>query len=121
MDNVINAQSTLSHLPMDILALNHHAHKLLTRMVHAVIVKTTITSIQITLFVNQEYAIIDKQLLDKEHALIAQPISILLITRETAKLVHVIKMRFAIQMDHARNAQNSKLFYQPEQKLVRNV
>lgn len=76
MDNVTIAQILLSHLQTDIHVLDHHAIKLLTRMVHVELVMITNTGIQLTKYANQEYAIIDKRLLDKEHAKIAQPISI---------------------------------------------
>lgn len=101
MDNVTIAQILLSHLQTDIHVLDHHAIKLLTRMVHVELVMITNTGIQLTKYANQEYAIIDKRLLDKEHAKIAQPISILLRTRRTAQLAHVTKMRYAKKMENA--------------------
>jgi len=53
--------------------------------------------------------------------LIAQLISILLITRETAIIVHVINLKSAKKMENVENAQVTKLFKQLDQMLERNV
>ena len=121
MDNVTIAHHIQFHPPMVINVLSHHAHKLLIRMDHVVLVMTTTTGIQKLPHANQKFATIDKRLQDREHALIAQLISILLITRETAIIVHVINLKSAKKMENVENAQVTKLFKQLDQMLERNV